>query len=71
MTSNLIAFAALLVSIISFIKSNKFELYKEEKRQREVAEQNMHDKNNNRVPLIPYFHLSFNKEIYTKQIGNE
>lgn len=76
--TDLIAFAALLVSVISLVKTNKkdnfakeWEFYKERMRQVEVAEQNNLNKSNNRVPLIPYFHLDFNKEMYIKQIGDE
>ncbi|EIW19110.1 hypothetical protein [Pelosinus fermentans] len=76
--SDLVSVAALILSIISFYKSNesdkitkRWEVYKENVRQKEVDEQNYYSKNNSRVSLIPYFHLSFNKKIDTKNIGNE
>ncbi|MEK3889809.1 hypothetical protein [Bacillus sp. FSL K6-3431] len=76
--SNLIALFALIVSSGGIYLSYKnhrttkeWEFYKENIRQKEQDEQNFYSKNKSRISLIPYFHLSFNKEIYVKNINNE
>lgn len=76
--SNLIAAAALFLSIISFFQSNKsnkaakeWEIHKENVRKNEVDEQIFHSKNNSRISVIPSFHLSFNEKIFIKNIANE
>lgn len=76
--SNLIALFALIVSsggIYLSYKNHKttkeWEVYKENIRQKEQVEQKFHSKNKSRLSLIPYFHLSLNKEIYIKETNNE
>lgn len=76
--SDLIAVSALVVSGVGIYLSYKnhrttreWEFYKENIRQKEQYEQKYYSKNNSRVSLIPYFHLSLNKEIYVKNINDE
>lgn len=76
--SNLIAAAALVFSIYNYYKNKQrektnkeWEIYKEKVRQKESVEQSFHTNNNNRITLIPHFHLSLDKDIYVKNIDNK
>ena len=76
--SDILSAIAILFSIVTFVKGNRdqekkelVEQQRENIRKQETIYQILLKENQNRVSLIPYFHLEFEEKIYVNEDFNE